>query len=136
RYLESPPHPNPVINFYFRNLAYPLLALIISGISATMLAFNRPDLHKRNLATPLPLKKRNFQLLAGHGVYALGCLLIFILLSIIFYGPELLNSGLINLYALNSLAFTLVCISLGFLLGDNTKNYNAQAGAVQIISWS
>src|SRR5699024_4309458 len=86
--------------------------------------------------TPLPLKKRNLQLLAGHGVYALGCWLIFILLSIIFYGPELLNSGLINLYALNSLAFTLVCISLGFLLGDNTKNYNAQAGAVQIISWS
>lgn len=134
-YLEHPEDPDPMINFYFRNLAYPLSALIISGISATMLAFNRPNLYMRNLATPLPRKRRNLQLLAGHGVYAFGCWFIFISLSIIYYGPELLKLGLIHLYALNSLAFTFVCISLGFLLGDNTKSYNSQAGAVQIISW-
>lgn len=121
---------NSFTEVYFRFLAYPLLALIISGISGTMLAFNRGDLDQRNLASPISRRERNLQLLAGHSVYALGCWLFFITLGLFLF------KDVSAWYFLNSLVFTVVCVSLGFLLGDNTKSYDLQSGVIQIVSLS
>ncbi len=126
--------PDPNYAYYFRYCAYALLAIIISGISAVMISFNEPNLNLRNLCSPLPKRRMNQQLLAGHAVFALVCWLLLILVSLPLYGSKLFGTGLFGLYAANSLAFTAVCVSIAFLVGDTVKTYNALAGSVQVIA--
>lgn len=126
--------PDPDYAYYFRYCAYALLALIISGISAVMLSFNQPDLYLRNLCSPQPKRRRNLELLAGHAVFALACWALLMLGGLLLHGQRLLNTGLFGLYALNTLIFSLVCVSIAFVVGDTVKTYNALAGSVQVIA--
>jgi len=105
--------------FYYRYFAYAVLATIIMGVSSIMMAFNRPDLRRRSLCAPIPARSRSMQLAAGHTVFALGCWSVLVLFSFVLYGRSLLSSGLVWLYCLNTLAFTIVSASIGFLVGSS-----------------
>lgn len=124
----------PGYSYFFRYCAYALLAMVVSGISSIMIAFNRQDLFMRNRCAPLPQRKVNMQLLAGHGTFAFVCWALLMIQSFVLYGGSLIGSGLVGFYSLNTLAFTLVCVSIGFLVGDTTKNHSMQAGVVQVIA--
>lgn len=126
--------PDPDYSYYFRYSAYALLGTIVAGIGSVMISFNQADLYLRNLSAPLPQRRANLQLLAGHGVFAGGFWLLLILVSAALYGQRLLGSGVMGLYLLNTLTFTAVCVSIGFLLGGTVKSYNALSGFVQVIA--
>lgn len=120
--------------YYYAYYAYVSLALVILGVSSIMLAFNRPDVRRRNDCSPLPLRHMNLQLAAGHGVFALSCWGILVLFSFLLYGKGLLSSGLVWLYCLNSLLYTLVATSIGFLVGSFARDYGAQSAAVNVVT--
>ena len=120
--------------FYYRYFAYAVLATIMMGVSSIMMAFNKPDLARRNLCAPIPARSRSVQLAAGHTIFALGCWSVLVLFSFVLYGRSLLSSGLVWLYCLNTLAFTIVSASIGFLVGSSVKSVGAQAGAVNVIA--
>ncbi|HBK85392.1 MAG TPA: hypothetical protein DDZ53_05115, partial [Firmicutes bacterium] len=120
--------------YYYRYFAYVALALVILGVSSIMLAFNRPDLRRRNQCSPLPLRHVNLQLAAGHSVFAVSCWAILVLFSLLLYGKDLLESGLFGLYCLNSFAFACVATSIGFLVGSFVRSHNAQAAAVNVVA--
>ncbi len=117
-------------HYYFAYCAYALLAMIITGISSIMIAFNKPDLYRRNLAAPLPRRCMGLQLAAGHGVFALGCWGLLMAGSLILHGRNLLPSGLIGFYLLNTLVFAAVCSAIGFLAGGFVRSRGAQAGLI------
>lgn len=121
-------------SYYYAYCAYALLAMIMTGVSSIMIAFNEKDLYMRNLCAPLPKRSMRLQLAAGHGVFALGCWGILVIGSFILHGKSLLSSGLTGLYALNTLAFAVVCAGIGFLVGSSVKSYGAQAGAMNVIA--
>ncbi len=116
--------------YYFNYCAYALLAMIITGISSIMLAFNKPDLYRRNLAAPLSHRRMNLQIASGHSVFALGCWGLLLIFAFALHGKNLLGSGLVGLYALNTLAFALVSAAIGFLAGTFVKSRGAQAGVI------
>jgi ABC-2 type transport system permease protein len=120
--------------FYYRYFAYAVLATIMMGVSAIMMAFNKPDLRRRSLCTPIPARSANLQLAAGHTIFALGCWSVLVLFSFVLYGRNLLSSGLVWLYCMNTLAFTVVSASIGFLVGSSVRSNGAQAGAVNVIA--
>jgi len=120
--------------FYYRYFAYAVLATIMMGVSSIMMAFNKPDLRRRSLCAPIPARSANLQLAAGHTIFALGCWLALVLFSLVLYGRSLLSSGLMWLYCLNTLAFTVVSASMGFLVGASVRSMGAQAGAVNLIT--
>lgn len=124
----------PGHSFYFAYCAFTLLAMIMTGVSSIMIAFNQPDLYLRNMCAPIPRTRMNLQLAAGHGVFALGCWVILILCSPILCGKSLLSSGLLGLYCLNTLTFAAVCTCIGFLVGNTVKTSGAQAGAINVIT--
>lgn len=124
----------PGHSYYFAYCAYALLAMVMTGVSSIMIAFNESDLYLRNLCAPLPRRNMSLQLAAGHSVFALGCWTILVLGSLILHGKNLLSSGLLGLYSLNTLAFAVVCASIGFLVGSSVKSRGAQAGAVNVIA--
>ncbi len=124
----------PAYSYYFKNCAYGLLAMIISGVSAVMIAFNDRDLYLRNLCGPLSKRKTNWQLFMGHGVYSLGCWLFLMLVGLVLHGQELFGSGRLWIYLLNTFVFTMACSSIAFAVGGTVKTYNGLAGAMNVIS--
>ncbi len=121
-------------SYYYAYCAYALLSLVMGGISSIMIAFNQRDLRLRNLCAPISRRTMNLQLAMGHSVFALTCWAALIVLSLVLYGKQVISSNLIGLYALNTLAFTAVCVSIGFLAGSTVKSHGAQAGAVNGVS--
>ncbi len=119
---------------YYRYFAYAVLATIMMGVSSIMMAFNKPDLRRRNLCAPIPARSANLQLAAGHTIFALGCWSVLVLCSFVLYGRSLLSSGLVWLHCLNTLAFTVVSASIGFLVGSSVRSSSAQTGAVNVIA--
>ena len=119
---------NQGYHYYFAYFAYALLAMIITGISSIMIAFNRPDLYLRNLSAPLPRRSMNLQIAAGHGAFALGCWGLLLMGSLVLHGKSLFPSGLIGLYALNTLAFASVCTGIGFLAGSFVRSRGHRPG--------
>jgi ABC-2 type transport system permease protein len=124
----------PGYAYYFAYSAYALLAMIITGVSSIMIAFNRPDLYLRNLCAPVPSRSTSLELAAGHGVFALGCWAILVLGSFVLHGKSLVASGLAGLYSLNTLAFAAVSACMGFLVGSFVKSGGSQAGAVNVVT--
>lgn len=121
-------------SYFFTYFAYTQLALVMLGVTSVTLAFNREDVQRRNLCSPLPRRLFNLQLAAGHGLFAIGTWLAFFICGLVFYWQEIISSGLIGLLGLNSLLFTLVCVSIGLLIGSLVKNSNAQIAMVNMVT--
>ncbi|MDD3599706.1 MAG: ABC transporter permease [Firmicutes bacterium] len=124
----------PAYTYYFAYCAYALLAMVMTGVSSIMIAFNKPDLYLRNLCSPLPGMNMSLQLAAGHAVFALGCWAILVVGSFVLHGQSLMSSKLAGLYSLNTLAFAAVSACIGFLVGSFVKSNAAQAGAINVIT--
>lgn len=121
-------------HYYFSYCGYALLAIVITGISSIMLAFNRSDLCLRNQAAPLSRRQFNLQLAAGHSTFALGCWVLLMAGSLLLHGKSLFSTGLTGLYFLNTLVFTVVCAAIGFAAGIFIQNQAAQAGVITATS--
>lgn len=120
--------------FYFTYFAYTQLALVMLGVTSVMLAFNRADLQQRNGCAPFSRRLFNLQLAAGHGVFALGTWLLLMVSALVFYWGELQPTGLLGLLVANTMLYTLVCLSIGLLVGSVVKNHNAQTAAVNMLT--
>lgn len=121
-------------HYYFNYCAYALLALITIGVSTIMISFNEPDLYMRNLCSPLPRRRMNLELAAGHTVFAVGCWGLLMIGGLIMHGKSVFKAGVLGLYSLNTLSFTLVCASIGLLIGTFVRSQNAQQGVVNVVT--
>ena len=121
------------LSYYFRYLAYSLLAVLIMGVTSFMMTFNEKELSERNQCSPMPPIKMNLQIVLGNltfglAIWALLCALLFLQ-----FGSVPLNMGTL-LFLFNSLAFMLVSLSIGFLAGKFVKNTAAQGAFTNVIS--
>lgn len=120
------------ITFYFRYLPYPLLCMLILGISIVSNIFNSPDLKRRNLCSPISSTSFNLQVFLGDSVLALSTWAVFMILAIVMYKQDLFTlNGLFC--SINSFIFTLVCLCLSFLIG-NTSNKNTISPISNIVA--
>lgn len=102
---------------FFANMPYPLVAILIGTLGIILLVFNQEDLRRRTVCSALPLRKRNYHLTLASLVVSLGILFVLILLAFILYGTDMLSNPIYKYLVLNSFAFLIVSMSLGFLAG-------------------
>lgn len=119
---------------YYQYLAYILIAVMVLAMSSIMMVFNRPELRRRNLCAPIPLRSVNAQMVLGSVVFSLGCWLVMVLLSVALYGAKLTDYRLLFISALNALAYTMVGVSIGFMVGIFIKGFNAQSAISNVLS--
>ncbi len=124
----------PGFIYYFGYLAYTLLAVVMLGISTIMLAFNKPDVQQRTACSPLSTRRVNLQLAVGHTLFAVTAWAILMAFAFIMYGKEMITSGGLGWVTLNSLAFTIVCASIGLLVGNLVRDHNTQSAAVNVLT--
>ncbi len=121
------------LSYYFRIIAYSILAIMISGITTIMMSFSRKDFSMRIQCSPLSSRKMNLQMVLANGVFAvivwaLSCAFIFIT-----YGRFMLTGGII-LLCLNALVFTIAGLGIGFLAGKFVKDHIVQSAVVNVVA--
>lgn len=112
----------PAFGYYYNYLAYVVLALVLMAVSTIQLVFGQKDLHRRNLCAPLSVRRLDGQLMLGNLLFSVACWALLVLCSLALYGGKLLTSPLLPLLLLNSLVYTIVCVSLSYLLGQLVKS--------------
>lgn len=121
------------LSYYFRFAAYPLLAILIMGITTIMLVFNEPNITKRNMCTPLSPYRMNLQIFLGNATFAVAVWLAMCILNFILYGQATFSYGVI-LLCLNALVFTVVCLAIGFLAGKYIRSGVAQSAFANVVA--
>lgn len=119
--------------FYFNYFAYSLFAIIILGVTSFIMVFNDPELKKRNLSSPLPTKSMNVQVIFANLMFSLVTWAIMVCGAFIIFGRSIINYNTVY-FIINSLFFTLVCLSISFFVGNIIKSRNAQSAIVNVLS--
>ena len=124
---------NPYLASFFNFSAYSTLAILILSVCTFMLVFNKTDLRKRNLCSPISLKSINAQILFANFLFALLVCAIILICAYALFGQQLFStSGL--LLTINLLIFMLAALSLSFLIASFVKNRNAQSAAANTVA--
>ncbi len=109
-------------SFYYRFVIYLFMALFSSVIGTVIMAFNNVDVAKRMKCSALKVRSKNFQLALGCGVVGVALWAIVVIISLIMYGSEIMESNMLPYLMLNSGAAMLFLLSIAFLIGIVVKN--------------
>ncbi|NLA88106.1 MAG: ABC transporter permease, partial [Clostridiales bacterium] len=110
----------------FRYLAYPILAILIMGITTAIMAFNSAEISRRNLCAPLSPSKMSLQLFSGNAVFAAAVWALLCAIALALFSREGFNIGVL-LLCLNALVFTVFCAAAAFLTGKLIRSPVVQA---------
>ncbi|SHI71633.1 ABC transporter permease [Thermoclostridium caenicola] len=121
------------ITSFFNYMSYVLLSLLILGIGTFMMVFNQKDLRSRTLCSSVPLRQQNMQILWGNLIYAVVCWMVMMILGFVMYGRTMLAKP-VMLMALNAFVFTLVALSISFMVGSTLNSRNALSAVTNVVS--
>ena len=117
----------------FRYMAYSIIAILIMGITSIMLAFNQPELARRNQCAPMSPSKMNLQLFAGNLTFTVAVWAVLGLITYFLSGQPDFGPNLLLLY-LNTLVFSITALAIAFLAGKFIKRQIAQAAVANVVS--
>lgn len=124
------------LTIFLQMLSYILLVMIILETSIIMLVFNRSDLRMRNLCTPVPQRKINFQIALCNGIAAAASWALTLLLGVLLFGRELFQADwrVLAFIALDSFAYTIVALSIAFFAGQFLTSSNMQNAVANFLA--
>jgi ABC-2 type transport system permease protein len=120
-------------SYFFNYLNYAILSGFTVCIASILLVFNKFDLKRRNICSPINLTKINVQLFLGiltFGVVSL--VFVFIIAFVLF--PSTMSSGKGAIFALNTFIFMIVGMSFAFLLGQIFSKSDALDPIATVVS--
>lgn len=124
---------NNKIPYFFRYLAYSVMAIMVLGVTSIMLIYNEGDVRRRNLCSPLKTFNMNMQLFLGNMTFAVMVWFVMIALSVVITRGGVFNSAG-ALMMLNTMVFTLVSLGISFFIGVFIKSRNAQQAIANVLS--
>jgi ABC-2 type transport system permease protein len=121
------------LSYYFRYLAYSIMAVMIIGVTTFMMSFNGADLNGRNQCSPMRPLAMNLQIVLGNALFAVSIWAALCAAAFLFYGRAPLTAGT-ALLCLNALALTAASLSIGFLAGKFIRNHGVQSAVTNVVS--
>lgn len=118
---------------YFNYLAYIMAACFILIIGTIMATFQKLPIKRRNLVSPVSIKKLNLKLLFSNAVFTTMFLLIFLVFGVLTSQNHTVNQHFI-FYALNAFAFSIVVLALSYLCGMMLKNIKSLTLVSTVVS--
>jgi len=132
--LDSNRNELAYVGFFFNFMNYTLLAIGLLVIGLIMTIYNNPNIKRRIASSPLSNRRFNFELFLGNGLFTFLLWLLYIVISIIMFGPEIMFSTNGLLLMLNALLFAITVLAMAILMGSLVKNKSAQNAIVNIIA--
>ena len=124
----------PAYTYYFRYVPYLFLAVLCYSMGYILLAFQKEDIQKRMQASSVSIRRQNLEGLLAMFTIGVGLWLIAVTGAIVMYQKDLLASGVLTYYLLNTFVMMMVSLSLSYLLGLFVKNSNMLNGLSNIVS--
>lgn len=124
----------PSFLYYFNYLVYPLISVLILCISGITLTINETDIKRRNVSSPLSTSKFSIGLFLANLSIAIVIYLIFVSYSAMIYSKNLFSeTGM--LVMINGLIFTILCLSLCFLISNliSKKSISAVSTVLSLV---
>lgn len=121
------------VSYFYNYTNYTILATCILIIGMITNIFTSINIKRRNQVSPTSFKKLNRQLFLGNTCLTFVIWLSYVLVSFILYKDTMVTTNGL-LFILNSFIFSLMALSLGFLIGNLVRNREAQSGIVNIIA--
>ncbi len=119
--------------YYFKYLSYTILSVMILGVSTIMRVFNKPDLRRRMLGSPLAATRVNLELFLGMLCYAVAVWAVMMAISLVFVGPAVADQRIV-LMILNALVLTVTALSLSFLCAQFIRGPGSQHSVANVIA--
>ena len=124
----------PGYTYYFRYIPYLFLAVLCYSMGYILLAFRKENIQKRMQASSVSIRRQNLEGLLAMFTIGVGLWLIAVTGAIVMYQKDLLASGVLTYYLLNTFVMMMVSLSLSYLLGLFVKNSNMLNGLSNIVS--
>ena len=121
----SQPESNTMF-FFFQYLAFVLINVLLVGLGPILLVFNKQDIKRRIDVSALSLRNKNKQLIFFSLFFSIAVWFCFMLLAFVINGIEIFSVGGL-LCILNSFVFTIVCLSITYLVALLIKSNNVIA---------
>lgn len=121
------------ISTFYNYTNYTILAAGILVISMIVNVFTKENIKKRSIISATSYQKINLALTLGNLCLILLIWLSYLIVGVILYKNVMLSMNGI-LFALNSLSFCLMVLTLGFLVGNLVRNKEAQNGVVNLVA--
>lgn len=118
---------------FFQIIAYSILAMMITGVTQTMMSFNEKFFSMRTNCSPVSPKNVNLQMVLANAFFAFAVWALMCAFTFIMYGQLILSKGVIML-CLNALAFTIASLGIGFLVGKFVTNHLIQSAVTNVVS--
>ena len=126
----------PAYTYYFRYVPYLFLAVLCYSMGYILLAFQKEDIQKRMQASSVSIRRQNLEGLLAMFTIGVGLWLIAVTGAIVIYQKDLLASGVLTYYLLNTFVMMMVSLSLSYLLGLFVKKQqHAQWTFQYCFSW-
>lgn len=118
---------------YYNFASYTITAAVVLVISLILSSFNNINIRKRTIISSKNYKTYNTELLKATSIYAIVIWAFYNILSLVLNGSSMLDMrGL--LFALNSLLFTITCLTLAILISNLINNKNSINGIVNVLA--
>lgn len=118
---------------YFNFLNYLLISQLMLMVATIVKVYKKKTLAMRNLISPLPKSKMNFELMLGHLTTGLGIWFLYMVLFVILYKYDFTRTD-INLMMVNSLVFALAVVAMALMFTSLIKNDSAIQGITNILA--
>lgn len=125
-----------VYSSYNRTQSYIILVLVLLCVSSVTLAFRKPEIHMRNLCSPLTVGTKNLGLFLYCTVISFSIWLLLNIVGFVFSAHYLQNTDirLIGLLLLNSFIFTITALSIAMLVSYFITNNSLQNAFANFLS--
>lgn len=119
---------------YFYNFAnYALIGICVYVVGMIIIIFTDSNIKKRNVSSPVSHKKFNRQIFLANACIIFLIWIVYVAVSFIMYNKAMCsNNGI--LFIINSFSFSIVALSIAFLVGNLVKNKEAQNGIVNVLA--
>ncbi len=121
------------LSLYFQIIAYSILAMMITGVTTTMMSFNEKYFNMRNQCSPLSMKSVNLQIVLANAFFAFAVWVSMCAFTFIMYGQFVLSSGT-ALLCINALVFTVASLGIGFLAGKFVSSHVEQSAVTNVVA--
>lgn len=119
--------------FYYNFMNYSILAICVFIIGMLLSSFQKQEIRKRNIVSSMKTSTLNSKLYLANALFCLLLWMIYIIISFVIIGDVMFTIHGLG-YILNSLAFLVCAVSIGFFIGSIIYNQEAINGIVNVIA--
>lgn len=117
---------------YFTYYAYPIILIILLGVTTVTMRLNKKDIRSRNLSSPVKVFKYNLGLILGNIIFVVIVWAMFMIISLFLTDIKIFSINTLLLF-INALILSITVLGIAFLLSKFIKTNDVQTMVANVV---